>query len=374
MRRLEVRLAFASVLLLSGSSLLSSCGSPTRESGAVKEAWNPANDPLNLAGDFTRNLAALPNRGDVAQKPWTDSYWPSYQGGLANRWNDPTHPDAFSMHVYTPAEIAQLTSDEIARLSPAEKYDLYVGNNAWTLTYYHRQVNHADDPQWFGFCHGWAPAAMNFKEPKPVTLTNPQGIQIPFGSSDVKALLTFAQQYKRSPGDTHFLGQRCNADLQAHPENANAPECRDTNAGAFHVVLTNMLGIKKQAFVADVTRDLQVWNQPVFGFTTQIINQSSNIYAGAAPGTRSIVGVKTQMSYISEFGPRWSATPFDAFPAQVGTANYEYTLELNAAGEIIGGAWQTEVRPDFLWVQTAPSFTTGLYLDKLKTIYDSSIQ
>ena len=48
-----------------------------------------------------------------------------------------------------------------------------------------------DEPAWAGYCHGWAPAANRFEEPLPVTVRNADGVEIPFGSSDVKALLTY---------------------------------------------------------------------------------------------------------------------------------------------------------------------------------------
>ena len=34
---------------------------------------------------------------------------------------------------------------------------------------------------------------------------------------------------------------------------------------------------------------------------------------------------------------------------------YDYKLELNSKGEIIGGDWISEGRPDFIWLQKAPS-------------------
>ncbi|NBX17181.1 MAG: hypothetical protein EBR09_07440, partial [Proteobacteria bacterium] len=44
---------------------------------------------------------------------------------------------------------------------------------------------------WEGLCHGWAPASLEFNEPEPVTVTGENNIKIPFGSSDIKALLSW---------------------------------------------------------------------------------------------------------------------------------------------------------------------------------------
>ena len=40
-------------------------------------------------------------------------------------------------------------------------------------------------------------------------------------------------------------------------------ECRDTNPGTFHVIISNYLGLEKQSFVEDRTFDDEVWNQPM---------------------------------------------------------------------------------------------------------------
>ena len=36
--------------------------------------------------------------------------------------------------------------------------------------------------------------------------------------------------------------------------------CEGVNAGALHILLANMVGIRKEGFIADVTRDREVWN------------------------------------------------------------------------------------------------------------------
>lgn len=56
-------------------------------------------------------------------------------------------------------------------------------------------------------------------QPDAVTLKNADGITIPFGSSDVKALLSyFLAEYNTVP--TPYLGERCNIDLDAYPTRA----------------------------------------------------------------------------------------------------------------------------------------------------------
>lgn len=349
---------------------LTGCGSQsprTQATSSFKEAWNAANDPVNLRDAYEVHLASLPSGGTVARAPWTDTYWPSSRGGIADRWNDQTSPSAFDYKLAKKNAVKNMTLAARAKLSPAEKYDIYMGRFDYPLVNEERQRTSPDDAAWFGLCHGWAPAAINFEEPQPVTVASADGIELPFGSSDVKALLTFAQQYGE---DDRTVGERCNHDLAVAPDHANDPECRDTNAGSFHIIIANQLGLLQKAFVAEVNRDYQIWNQPVYGFESKVISVSGDVYAGAAPGTVKIASVRTEMNYVSELGADWDPRPVAAFPSQLNRKTYEYMLELDADGAIIGGEWKTHGRPDFLWTQEAPLFTG--YLAGVKELYEAA--
>lgn len=61
---------------------------------------------------------------------------------------------------------------------------------------------------WLTICLQWAPASMFFKQPNPVTITSPDGIKVPFGSSDVKALLIyFTGTYDEAFSTSSYLGE-----------------------------------------------------------------------------------------------------------------------------------------------------------------------
>ena len=115
-----------------------------------------------------------------------------------------------------------------------------------------------------------------------------------------------------------------------------------------------------------------MWNQPVFGYDSENIGESAEVYPGAAPGTVKIVKVRTRMRYISEMGPRWDALPFATNPGQEGDHTYEYQLEIDRHGEIIGGEWTGWDRPDFFWTQGAPELAG--FFSGLKTIYAAATQ
>jgi hypothetical protein len=349
-----------------------SCGNNNQSQ--LSEAWDRRNDPALFSPEYNRVLATLPLTGQADSTPWTDTYWPNSKGGLADRWFDATtNDDSFTYALHTADQLRAMSTEDLKKLSPAEKYDIFTGNYNYPFVQYERQRNKPTDEGWFGLCHGWAPAAINFQEPKPVTLTTADGIQLPFGSSDIKALLTFAQQYQRAPSATKFLGGRCNRKLDEDDNGGNAPECRDVNAGSFHIILANMVGIRKQGFVADVTRDYQVWNQPIFGFESEIQSESNDVYSSAAPGTVKIVTVKTTMHYVVEVSAQWEALADSDWANWFKTEReYVYSLELDANGSILGGEWVEGERPDFMWTQTTPPLNG--YWTQLKTIYEASIQ
>ena len=51
---------------------------------------------------------------------------------------------------------------------------------------------------------------MYFEQPDAVTIINKDGVKVPFGSSDVKALIIlYIGQYDEQSAATEFLGQRC---------------------------------------------------------------------------------------------------------------------------------------------------------------------
>ena len=61
------------------------------------------------------------------------------------------------------------------------------------MTFRIKFENRPTTPAWQVYCHGWTAASIAFEEPAPILVTNPDGLRIPFGSSDIKALLTYLQ-------------------------------------------------------------------------------------------------------------------------------------------------------------------------------------
>ncbi|HYX37365.1 MAG TPA: hypothetical protein VE954_30040 [Oligoflexus sp.] len=396
------------LLSLAAIMFINACGQPSRDS-LTQEAWNQRNDPRIMGLDrltqkyqYETQFDKLPVAADLPQTPWSDYYWPTYQGGLTYRWAQAGSD--YDRYVYATKPFAELKPEEIAVLSPAEKYDLYMGFEDYRTTKAERErtgvlkripgqdgydARLAAIPTWEGLCHAWAPATLAFAEPQAVTVKNKAGLDIPFGSSDINGLLTMFLHHVPAP-QVSFLGGRCEENLSAIQDKieevrnayAGSPyskltaaekeaeikrlqaeltarseqiECRDSNAGAFHLVLTNQIGLMKEGFVVDVTRDDEVWNQAVHGFNVRVESVKQGRSRDAAPRTVKEITVTTTMKYIVEVGYHQDRGGYDSSAAQA-TVDYRYRVELDRNGAIIGGQWLSFERPDFLWKQTTPKF------------------
>ncbi len=440
-------------------------------------AWDQKNDPENFEWDYETTYSKLPKTGKLTEMPWSGDYWPTYKGGITYRWNDKDLEEEKRFSYEVAKDFKDLKEEDIKKLSPAEKYDIYLGRSEFPLTNYERKrtnilktieghESYEKDfkiPTWEGLCHAWAPATILYSNPEPVTMIGKKGHKIEFGSSDIKALLTYHLHLAKAPR-TRFLGSRCNIDfgkiykdLESNPtydnkvsilieklkgykktlidelslndeselsfnwekkkvvmeifnkltndeedveklnqvlkeENLNfenktfikemiqkkltmaselegkmnRDECKDTNAGAFHIVIANQIANMDESFIVDVTRDSEVWNQAVQGFDVKEI-ETKEPSEGSAEGTVKEVVVETKMHYVVEIHHNWNKV---SPPNQITTKTYRYKLELDKDDKIIGGEWITMDRPDFIWKNGLSEFK-GIFED-LGKIYKKS--
>lgn len=344
------------------------------------EGSNPSFFSKISGTQIITKMNLLPLKGQLSDDRfgWSETYWPSNLGGIAYRWNHP-NPEPFKYRKYTKDELKKLTLLEMSQLSPAELYDIAMGDYNYTLTKKAMSLYTPRDLWWEGICHGWSQAATNYPEPDKVTIMNKDGIKVPFGSSDVKGLLAMHEAYNYKSSTYAFLGKRCKAsgkvpgegddrDRNVNPpsaEEANTVECRDVNAGAFHIVIANMLGIHGKGFVADVDRFNDVWNQPVTHYSTKILGEIQPDANESAAGVERKIKIALKMTYGEELQfktPERVAAGKLNFVSKnpvTGTVHqefrfkeYQYFIELDASGNIIGGEWLTETRPDFMWLYT----------------------
>lgn len=321
---------------------------------SIQEAWTNISDPLLMSRNFENRLYLLPKNGRVTepQKYWSGDYWPMSKGNINRRWN--AGPN-FSMVSPDKPTALGMSQDEIAQLSPAEKFDLLNARYYYPLKAEVEKLTDYAAESWEGICHGWAPASMNHNEPTAKILKNRDGVLIPFGSADIKAILSYYYAYPYQVADTHQMGRRCESRYMNHDD------CRqDLNAGAFHIILTNRIGLENQGFVADMDRFKQIWNHPIVGYTTRVKKQGGPKNS-SAPGTARTVKYSTTLEYVSESINSWG--PLIGTPNQrTKKQEVNYLLDIDAYGMIIGGEWTSYERPDFLWIKEKPQKFSGNYL------------
>lgn len=386
LKRMLMLSSFSSCLIF----LLFSCGDAGDLNNKAKIAWDFKNSPERIglnSSQYETRFFKLKKKATLTVKPWSGSYWPTYRGGISYRWNHPTQTDEVRAF-YKLESFMDLNPSKIKLLSPSEKMDLLLGDENYSITKSERQrtgvlkrMEGEDIPTWFGLCHAWAPATLFYKSPSPVTMTRNDGLEIPFGSSDIKALLIYF--LNTTPSKDYFASRRCDIDDKALRKDAEeglitfeeytrrmeSAHCIGINPGAFHIILGNMIGKKDEGFVADITRDAEVWNQAVHGYSSRILDTRTDFFSkDADPGTVKEIKVATSMHYTTEIDASWDDTI--SLPSEE-KANYRYWLELDENNNIIGGTWISKDRPDFLWKLEKPKFP--LRYKKIEELYKRSV-
>ncbi|MCB9229065.1 MAG: hypothetical protein H6618_05580 [Deltaproteobacteria bacterium] len=426
-RNLNVIHRWLFLSLISGVALQYGCGrdqndqpekhSSHQETSATELSaarWDHANNPSlldTLAGrGYIYNYQQLPSSGSLSREPWSGGYWPSWSGGLSYRWALPESQYSFDDPARYGYALWSRYDDfrrkDLSFLSPLEKLDLLLGYYDFRLTRQERERTQVmktipgsgvytpgyEIPYWEGLCHAWAPATLAFTEPGPVTVESRDGLTIPFGSSDLKGLLVYALHHLSA--QNYILARRCNSKSLEELKNQyirheisydqyfrEKKACLDTNAGAFHIVLSNQIGLLNEGIIVDIDAQsdnpeqqnlAEVWNQAVYAYESRVLRrrEGEKIKKKAAPGTVLELKMLTTMYYTHEVNYSWSPLR----PAVKTHKEYKYWLEIDKDGNIVGGSWPTQKsqRPDFIWKQKTPEFSG--YFDVIRQLYELSRQ
>ncbi|RYZ86501.1 MAG: hypothetical protein EOP06_14370 [Proteobacteria bacterium] len=200
--------------------------------------------------------------------PWAGNYFAMYEGGVAQRWQLTEKTGSAQFPQYddelATKEVAKtMTPEQIDMLSPAEKYDLFVGDYRYSAT--RHEVNYrgplkTPKPQeWEGFCNGIRCAGYSLPEPQlPIDVVNPDGIKIRFQPADLKAL----------SGASYFYAQTF-SDM-GRPSSFNEVAASPPNAAAFDLALRYYLAKKQKAFVIDTFLGSEKWNESVVGYSRKL--------------------------------------------------------------------------------------------------------
>ncbi len=349
---------------------------------------NPKRIVWDMGNKYSSNLKELlsfnVSSGKVDKRPWSGYYWPFVTGSIAARVSDEGFnriTRSYQAEIGLPYLVKYLrdfnpnnyVSLPTRLLSPAEKYDLWLGDKNFHLTdsslkesmkYFNEQNGNL--PKWFGLCHGWAPASVMLDRPlKPVSM--PVGNtdkKIIFYPKDIKALATLAWTKKKQ----RVIGRRCNqARIDYNNRGRIDLSCLDLNPGTFHIALLNQIGINKKPFILDVTNNSEVWNHPVSSYTVKYFHPTERLIyqsfdrniapienvslyrAYRAPRTKYIVGAMLTFNFVNENYNLSRTTDHPNFDSLKQKTVY-YDLELDANYNIIGGEWLSSNYPDFAWI------------------------
>ena len=339
-------------------------------------------DLVDNGNNLVRTLEEMEKlrSASLKENPWSDHYWPIYTGQIACRYADENFPDSKNWKKNADYILSHLdsspNSSSVDTLSPAEKYDLLVGDTQQTLTHYalnEGEAYYRDNgkvEKWMGICHGWAPAAYMLPRPTHAikVLAADGKTEITFYPADIKALASLL--WANFAPNTKMIGGRCDVKKPKTDRNGRVldPDCFDTNPGTWHMAVVNQIGINKRSFVIDATYDYEVWNQPMVSYSYKFFNPKTlktvdTIEQGTVDLSTfrkdrfkkyrsskavAVVGIRMEATYVVESDPTHAKTD-SAENDETNTAKYFYDVELNASGKIIGGEWYRNVHPDFMW-------------------------
>ena len=318
---------------------LVACGIPVENPSWVDELIKRGSGPERVPGatdDLILNLSDLPLIGE-APDVWSGHWWPYSSGGLARK-------------------------GPLGEKSPLERYD-QVTNGSYLATEWElNQAGKLGAVSWAGHCNGLAAAGTMMAEP----VRSVSYLGVDFSIVDIKALLVGLWQ-----GGGEAVGGRCRL---ARPKSTVGgrridPDCRSLNPGTFHIVVSNFLGRMALPVIIDIDPKEQVWNYPIRSYEVTLIEFVSRVRADML---------------VSEEEDVWSsaATYFAHVMNEVTLAtgkviSYEYVLEGDNDGNIIGGEWIRKSKkdhPDFIWRHQEP-MPENPFLDRetILKIYQESI-
>jgi hypothetical protein len=300
------------------------------------DEWNRANNPAYVDSNFLYFAHQLPIAGDAERTPWPGDYWATARDNLNHTWDSSGSPATKWAAAFgradTPEQISKnhgvksATWQKVCETS-SDCSDL--GDGSSCVASYDGEVKRCI-PGWWGICHGWAPAAIAERAPRdPVTVPAADGSgDVTFYPGDIEGLMSL--MYTRVP--TLFISSRCNKDEPTTDASGRLVdgECRDMNPGTWHIITTNLLGLRKTSFVLDRTYDAEVWNQPMTSFrvTNAVDDKAPEVSKAEAA---SLLGLDMSMEpLLGETTIRrdeWKQLTFNA--GQAGT----YTVKLSGTGD-----------------------------------------
>lgn len=361
---------------------------PARPADVAKtegaERIDQRNDPSLFRLQMVRRFVDLPTLGESTRKPFPSNWWPMSQGGAARSWyqNEASPTEKYDQLVH-PDQIAdvELTlaqknwKDEPVN-EGAEPETFHVGPaTEWELRE-HGRYGDVDPDSWWGHCNGWASYVLNEDEPIREVWVRMNGSDVEECHGDTTGCVAFrlgdinalgAELYWSDAA--RMLGRRCEQESSEfefdEAGRINNVYCRDGNAGAWHIIATNMLGVMQRPFILDLSANFEVWNYPVYRFeltrNDDLTLEEALAEVGAPEGTTTWIYNEDAVSFrriqmrawiVEDAIPPSNQPAGDELSRYTTLETYDYVLELDAAGDIVGGEWVGRSKTnhaDFVW-------------------------
>lgn len=335
---------------------------------------------------YELRIRELPLSGSVTNErvPWADTNWPELRGMIGWRWNDPAFAEVTvteeGLPYRPPTEnaVRAMSRDQLARLSPAEKYDIFMGHFRYpTVTSLMEEPPDLESPWWAGICGGWSSAALQYPEPAARDVVGPSGISVPFGSSDIKALLAYYHEAGYLPGELGVeegfdvgevfeeVGEHKRKTTLQIGAGCEGDECEHPTAAELHITMANELGRKQSGFVVDVRADERTYYQPAFAYESRIVAERDVEHAGRPARELHFATTLKSASDMNDIhldvaegtSPRWE--PRIAKGENVVLAHaYEYVIVVaKDTSAVLSSKWLSADRPDAIFMRTVqPGF------------------
>lgn len=274
------------------------------------------------------------------------------------------------------------------------KYDQAFYGGQAKAAQWEKDFHDRPTPNWYGHCNGTGVSVSRYQNPQK-NVTRPAGCKagstgcVEFTPADIRAMLSEMNMNAKAK---FISGNRCRLpqdQIAARPiQRANPQimdECDDVNPGSFHVGLVNFLGRMKQPIIFDEKQHEEVWNYPIYKYDYTADAPWTEAQAIAALRdsakdangnslfppldswmfnirAKSFVHVNLNVYFRNAVDTLPISTDTDPATAVANTQNYDYILELDDKGNVIGGEWMGKNRydhPDFIWMPFEPSDPTG---------------
>ncbi len=290
---------------------------PSSEKEALPSEERTFLSNLNV---YDKTYAHLPLKAEHKGALWNGYYWPYSQGSIkAKPFGASESPFAKIKKIYYMRHMKEAFDSQF---------------EPWL----DRVINFNKEESWSGICTGVAKASFSVKVPTvPVTLDG-----VTFYPHEIKAL--FALFFNFTENKSYIAGERAEwqDDVLDDTGRPRAPATRDTNPGTFHIAMTELLS-RQVPFFVDVSN-----REPVLNFPVKKFEVLSSLPLTDKAKIESLRNFNRDAVSWMQVKARLTMADSHRVILEVPGRNYDYVqeydyiLELDGEGKIIGGEWQGE--------------------------------